>query len=138
MSAILFVLLVVLSLAGLAATIQLLPAAEPLPVALERGKPLPPPRTSLLVQTERSINNAINRLIGERAPSARRVGAKQAMATATVMGKPLAIGFYTPWDVSSTASLQRHIKDIDWLAPVWLTVTGDTHDLTILKICFSS
>jgi cellulose synthase/poly-beta-1,6-N-acetylglucosamine synthase-like glycosyltransferase/peptidoglycan/xylan/chitin deacetylase (PgdA/CDA1 family)/spore germination protein YaaH len=131
-SAILFVLLVVLSLAGLAATIQLLPAAEPLPVALERGKALPPPRTSLLAQTERSINNAINRLTGERAPSARKVGAKLATATATAMGKPIAIGFYTPWDVSSTASLQRHINDIDWLAPVWLTVTGATHDLNVL------
>ncbi|MEO6248316.1 MAG: polysaccharide deacetylase family protein [Sphingomicrobium sp.] len=128
----LFILLIVLSLAGLAATIELLPAAEPLPVALERGKALPPPTTSLLSRTQRSFNNEIQRLIGARPPSARRVGAKQASAVATAMGKPLSVGFYTPWDVSSTASLQRHIGDLDWLAPVWLTVTGAQHQLNVL------
>ena len=50
---VLFLLLVVLSLGALGATIQLLPAAEPLPVALERGKALPAPQTSLLARTER-------------------------------------------------------------------------------------
>jgi cellulose synthase/poly-beta-1,6-N-acetylglucosamine synthase-like glycosyltransferase/peptidoglycan/xylan/chitin deacetylase (PgdA/CDA1 family)/spore germination protein YaaH len=128
----LFVLLVVLSLAGLAATIELLPAAEPLPVALERGKPLPPPRTTLLARTGLSLNNAVLRLIGAKPPSARRVGAKRAAAVAVAMGKPLSVGFYTPWDRSSTASLQRHIGDLDWLAPVWLTVTGPQHVLNIL------
>ena len=128
----LFALLVVLSLAGLAATIQLLPAAEPLPVALERGKPVPPPRSSLLDVTGRSLNNAILRLIGAKPPSPRRVGAKQAVAAAVAMGKPLSIGFYTPWDRSSTASLQRHIGDLDWLAPVWVTVTGPTHQFNVL------
>jgi cellulose synthase/poly-beta-1,6-N-acetylglucosamine synthase-like glycosyltransferase/peptidoglycan/xylan/chitin deacetylase (PgdA/CDA1 family)/spore germination protein YaaH len=128
----LFALLVVLSLAGLAATIQLLPAAEPLPVALERGKPLPPPRSSLLDVTGRSLNNAILRLIGAKPPSPRRVGAKQAVTAAVAMGKPLSIGFYTPWDRSSTASLQRHIGDLDWLAPVWVTVTGPTHQFNVL------
>lgn len=125
----LFALLVVLSLAGLAATIQLLPAAEPLPVALERGKPLPPPRTSLLAQTQRSINNALLRLEGAQPASARRGGARQVAVAAS---PPLSVGFYTPWDVSSTASLQRHIGDLDWLAPVWLTVTGPQHVLNIL------
>ncbi|MEO5641001.1 MAG: glycosyltransferase [Sphingomicrobium sp.] len=128
----LFVLLVLLSLAGLAATIELLPAAEPLPVALERGKPLPAPTTSLLARTRRSLNNEIERLVGARPPSARRVGAKRATVVATAMGKPISVGFYTPWDVSSTASLQRHIGDLDWLAPVWLTVTGPQHQLNVL------
>ena len=128
----LFVLLVALSLAGLAATIQLLPAAAPLPVALERGKPLPSPRTNLLTRTGRSLNNAIAQLIGAKPPSARRVGAKQAAAVAVAMDRPLTVGFYTPWDRSSTASLQRHIGDLDWLAPVWLTVTGPAHQLNVL------
>ncbi len=128
----LFGLLVVLSLGGLAATIRVVPAAPLLPVALEHGKPLPPPRTSLIIQTEASIDRAIERMIGSRPPSARKVGAKKSTAVATAMGQPLAIGFYTPWDVSSTASLQRHIGDLDWLAPVWLTVTGPAHQLKIL------
>ena len=100
----LFVLLIVLSLAGLAATIQLLPAAEPLPVALERGKPLPPPKSTLLARTGLSLNNAVLRLIGAKPPSARRVGAKQAAAVAVAMGKPLSVGFYTPWDRTSAIS----------------------------------
>ena len=37
-----------------------------------------------------------------------------------------------PWDQSSTFSLQRHIGELDWLAPVWLTVTGPAHDFNIL------
>jgi len=48
------------------------------------------------------------------------------------MARPLAIGFYVPWDESSTYSLQRHIGDLDWLAPVWLTVTGPNHQFNIL------
>ena len=128
----LFALLVVLALVGLGATIQLLPAAEPLPVALERGKPLPPPRTSLLSTAQRQLNHAIERLMGARPPSVRQVGAKRAAAAATAMGKPLNVGFYTPWDQISTASLQRHIDELDWLAPVWLTVTGPDHALNIL------
>jgi cellulose synthase/poly-beta-1,6-N-acetylglucosamine synthase-like glycosyltransferase/peptidoglycan/xylan/chitin deacetylase (PgdA/CDA1 family)/spore germination protein YaaH len=129
---ILFVLLVGLSLAGLGATIQLLPAAEPLPVALERGKALPAPRTSLLSRTERSFNHAIERMMGTRPPSVRVVGAKKSAAVAAAMDKRLSVGFYTPWDQSSTASLQRHINDLDWLAPVWLTVTGPQHQLNVL------
>ena len=129
---VLFVLLVVLSLGALGATIQLLPAAEPLPVALERGKALPAPQTSLLARTERSFNHAIERLMGTRPPSVRAVGAKKAAAVAVAIGKPLNVGFYTPWDQSSTASLQRHIGELDWLAPVWLTVTGPQHQLNVL------
>ena len=128
----LFGVLVILAMAGLAATIQLMPAAVPLPVALEHGTPLPPPRTSLLAKTERSINNAFERLIGAKPPSVRKVGAKQATAVATRMGQRLSIGFYTPWDPSSGASLQRHIDDLDWIAPVWLTVTGANHELKVL------
>ena len=47
--------------------------------------------------------------------------------------KPLSIGFYVPWDESSTASLQRHINDLDWVAPVWVTVMGAEHRFTILE-----
>ena len=48
------------------------------------------------------------------------------------MARPLAVGFYVPWDESSTYSLQRHIGDLDWLAPVWVTVTGPNHQFNIL------
>ena len=48
------------------------------------------------------------------------------------MSKPLYVGFYAPWDESSTSSLQRHIGDLDWLAPVWVTVTGPNHQFNVL------
>jgi cellulose synthase/poly-beta-1,6-N-acetylglucosamine synthase-like glycosyltransferase/spore germination protein YaaH/peptidoglycan/xylan/chitin deacetylase (PgdA/CDA1 family) len=48
------------------------------------------------------------------------------------MSRPLYVGFYGPWDESSRASLQRHIGDLDWLAPVWVTVTGPTHQFAVL------
>ena len=51
---------------------------------------------------------------------------------AKTTSKPLAIGFYAPWDPASTASLQRHIGELDWLAPVWVTVTGPGHSFNVL------
>ena len=42
---------------------------------------------------------------------------------------PLAVGFYTPWDDNSIASLGRHIGQLDWLVPSWLSLYGDDHRL---------
>src|SRR5205814_10169116 len=70
--------------------------------------------------------------LGMAPPTARQVGARRATTAATAMAKPLAVGFYVPWDESSTYSLQRHIGDLDWLAPVWLTVTGPNHQFNVL------
>jgi peptidoglycan/xylan/chitin deacetylase (PgdA/CDA1 family)/spore germination protein YaaH len=44
---------------------------------------------------------------------------------------PLAVGFYAPWDDASAASLARHIGDLDWLVPGWISVTGADHRLTM-------
>ena len=129
---ILFVVLNVLTLATLFATILVEPTQAPLPVALERGVPRPPPRTTLLTRTSKRIDNAIRELLGTQPPSPKRVGARKATAVATAMGRPLYVGFYGPWDESSKASLQRHIGDLDWLAPVWVTVTGPNHQFNIL------
>ncbi len=129
---ILFVVLNILTIATLFATIRVVPTQAPLPVALERGAPRPPPRTTLLARTSKRINSAIRELLGTQPPPARRVGARKATAVATAMNKPLYVGFYAPWDESSTASLQRHIGDLDWLAPVWVTVTGPNHQFTVL------
>jgi peptidoglycan-N-acetylglucosamine deacetylase len=129
---ILFVLLNLLTVAALFATIRVVPAERPLPVALEHGVPQPAPTSSLLARTGRQVNLAIQRLLGTRPPSARRVGARRATEIATAMSKPLYVAFYAPWDPSSIASLQRHIGDIDWLAPVWVTVTGPNHQFSVL------
>src|SRR5207245_2978373 len=83
-------------------------------------------------RTSRQLDRAIQVLLGTQPPSARSVGARKATAAAAAMSKPLYVGFYAPWDESSTASLQRHINDLDWLAPVWVTVTGPNHQFNVL------
>lgn len=128
---VLFVLLNILTVATLFATIRVVPSEPPLPVALEHGQPLPPPR-DLLTRTGRRLDLAIRRLLGTQPPSPRRVGAAKATAVASAMNKPLYVGFYEPSDENSTASLQRHISDLDWLAPVWVTVTGPNHRFNVL------
>jgi cellulose synthase/poly-beta-1,6-N-acetylglucosamine synthase-like glycosyltransferase/peptidoglycan/xylan/chitin deacetylase (PgdA/CDA1 family)/spore germination protein YaaH len=129
---ILFVLLNLLAVAALFATIRVVPSQPPLPVALEHGVPQPPPRLSLLARTTRNFNRAIRVLLGTQPPTARQVGARKATAAAAAMSKPLYVGFYKPWDPESVASLQRHIGNLDWLAPVWATVTGPNHQFNEL------
>src|SRR5438270_7508145 len=128
----LFVLLNVLAVAALLATSRMVPAQPPLPVGMEHGLPRPAPKPTLLGRAQRRVNAAIRQLLGVAPPSARQVGARRATAVATAMARPLIVGFYVPWDESSTYSLQRHIGDLDWLAPVWLTVTGANHQFNIL------
>lgn len=129
---VLFVLLNLLAIAALFATIRVVAAQPPLPVALEHGVSKPPPKQSLLVRTSARVDRAIRVLLGTQPPSPRRVGARKATAAATAMSVPLYVAFYVPWDESSRTALQRHIGDIDWLAPVWLTVTGPNHQFNVL------
>src|SRR5215469_1479898 len=105
----LFILLNVLSISALFATIRVVPAEPPLPVAMEHGVARTPPKSSLLATATKRVNNTIARLLGLKAPSARVVGPKKAAVAATALNKPVYVGFYVPWDESSTFSLQRHI-----------------------------
>ena len=127
-----FVFLNLLTVTVLFATIRVVPAQPPLPVALEHGVPQPPPKLSLLARTTRRFDRAIRVLLGTQPPTARPVGARKATAAAAAMSKPLYVGFYKPWDPESVASLHRHIGDLDWLAPVWATVTGPNHQFNEL------
>jgi cellulose synthase/poly-beta-1,6-N-acetylglucosamine synthase-like glycosyltransferase/peptidoglycan/xylan/chitin deacetylase (PgdA/CDA1 family)/spore germination protein YaaH len=131
LAVVLFVVLVVLSITALLATIRVVPAEPPLPVALEHGMPQPRHKSTLLARTSRRVNAAIRGLLGARPPSSRRAGHEKRLA-ASGANRPLTVGFYVPWDASSTFSLQRHIDDLDWLAPVWLTLRGPSHQLTVL------
>ncbi|MGN6848209.1 MAG: glycosyltransferase [Sphingomicrobium sp.] len=132
LAVVLFVLLNILTIAALFATIRVVPVQPPLPVALEHGVAQRPPKSTLLARATRRVDLAVQRLLGTQPPSPRVVGARRATAVATAMSKPLYVGFYVPWDESSTASLQRHIGDLDWLAPVWVTVTGPNHQFNVL------
>ena len=132
LAVLLFALLNVFAVAALFATIRVVPVEPPLPVAMEHGLPRPAPKATLLGRAQRRVDAAIRQLLGMAPPSARQVGPRRATAAATAMARPLAVGFYVPWDESSTYSLQRHIGDLDWLAPVWLTVTGPNHQFNVL------
>ena len=127
----LFILLVILAATALFATILVGSSAPPLPVALEHGAPLPPPKTTLISRAGKQIDRAIANLLGAKPPSPRKPGTAKAFAAAG-QSQPLTVGFEVPWDPSSTASLQRHIGDLDWLAPLWVTVTGPQHQINFL------
>ncbi|HWW63587.1 MAG TPA: glycosyltransferase [Sphingomonadaceae bacterium] len=45
--------------------------------------------------------------------------------------QPLAIAFHAPWDDASAASLLRHVNELDWLVPGWISITGPTHHVTL-------
>jgi len=126
----LFALLVILAATALFATIVVGSSEPPLPVALEHGAPLPPPRTTLISRAGKQINRAIASLLGTKPPSPRKPGTAKAFAAAG-QNQPLTVGFEVPWDPSSTASLQRHIGDLDWLVPMWVTVVGPQHEISI-------
>src|SRR5206468_9923100 len=128
----LFVLLNVFAVAALFATIRVVPAEPPLPVAMEHGLPRPVPKATLLSRAQRRVNAALRTLLGLAPATPRQVGARRATAAAAAMARPLSVGFYVPWDESSTYSLQRHIGELDWLAPVWVTVTGPNHQFNVL------
>ncbi len=119
----LFLLLNLLTIAALFATIRVVPAQALLPIFLEHGPPRPPPKGTLLTTAGRRINRGVRSLLNARASNGR---------SAATVSKPLSVAFYAPWDESSTASLQRHISDLDWIAPVWVTVWGPHHQFTML------
>ena len=43
---------------------------------------------------------------------------------------PTTYAFHAPWDDASAASLARHVDDIDWLIPGWISITGSDHKVT--------
>jgi cellulose synthase/poly-beta-1,6-N-acetylglucosamine synthase-like glycosyltransferase/peptidoglycan/xylan/chitin deacetylase (PgdA/CDA1 family)/spore germination protein YaaH len=47
--------------------------------------------------------------------------------------QPLAIAFHAPWDDASAASLLRHVDELDWLVPGWISITGANHHVTLFS-----
>ena len=117
-----FVLLIIVSAAALAISIGAVPRAPLLPVEAEHPAltKLPPPHGPLLARARHGFNDYA-RLLGAVRP--RGVGADQ----------PLAIAFHAPWDPASAASLRRHIGELDWLIPGWVSVTGANHHITVFR-----
>ena len=117
-----FVALLVLAVTVFAVSIGVVPAQPLLPLNAEHPgmHKLAPPRDTLLKRTGRTIDWYTRRLTGEtRARVAKGAG-----------DVPLAVAFHVPWDPQSVESLRRHIDDLDWLIPGWVSVSGPNHAIT--------
>jgi cellulose synthase/poly-beta-1,6-N-acetylglucosamine synthase-like glycosyltransferase/peptidoglycan/xylan/chitin deacetylase (PgdA/CDA1 family)/spore germination protein YaaH len=118
-----FVALVALAVTAFVVSIGAVPAAPLLPVQPERLalKGLPAPHDTLIRRTRRSVGYYAGRLFGDD------------KRTPGPDNPRLAIAFHVPWDQSSTASLQRHVDQLDWLIPGWISVTGPDHQITVFR-----
>ncbi len=118
-----FIALLLLSTAIFVVSIGAVPSAPLLPVVTEHAalKGLPPPHDTLLRRTKRGLDYYARTLFGG--------GAKASAAR----NDALAIGFHAPWDEQSAASLKRHVDQLDWVMPVWVTIAGPTHQVSVFK-----
>ena len=109
-----FFALLILSAAALAVTV--LDVAPQKPVGFEREHQA----TAALGQPHRA-----GRPLRRAARAVRRLWRGTAAAN-----RPLAIAFHAPWDPASAASLQRHVGELDWLVPAWMSIAGPGHQVT--------
>ncbi len=119
-----FALLVSLSIAVFVVSIGGVPAAPLLPVEAERPvfHRLSAPH-GVIRRARRNLDDYAARLFGDHGT-----------AKAAASGNPsLAIAFHTPWDPSSAASLDRHVEQLDWVIPGWVSVTGADHRITVFR-----
>ncbi|MDQ2877720.1 MAG: glycosyltransferase [Pseudomonadota bacterium] len=114
-----FVALLILSLIVLVVSIGAVPRAPLLPFQAEHSSAvkLPAPREPLLKRARHRLSDISRLLTG-------------APARGVNEDTPLAIAFHAPWDEDSTSSLRRHIEDLDWVIPGWISVTGPGHTVT--------
>lgn len=119
-----FIALLVLSAAVFGASIGIVPTQPLLPINAERPlHRLAPPHDTLLKRTSRTVDWYARKLTGEtRSKEAKTVG-----------NVPLAIAFHVPWDGQSAESLRRHINDLDWVIPGWVSITGPQHTITVFS-----
>ena len=114
-----FVALLVLAAGVFVASIVAVPSPPELPFQVER-----PPMTArpgaFVRRNERSLDRALHK--------ARTLWGG---GTAAADNEPLAIAFHAPWDDASTASLRRHVNELDWLIPGWVSITGPDHKVTL-------
>ncbi len=111
-----FVLLLILSAGLFAVSVGFVPRAPLLPVTSETSglSSRPPPHGAIFRRGRKGVDYLLARL--DRGAT-------------TGVSPPLAIAFHRPWDEASVESLKRHIDDLDWVMPAWLTVTGPRHDV---------
>ncbi|MCW1401334.1 glycosyltransferase [Novosphingobium sp. MW5] len=104
--------LLVVTAGVFAATVINVPIPRPLALAMERPQPRP-----LAQKVGRTLASVRSWLPGGGTPARLKVN-------------QVKLGFYAPWDDASRASLAAHIKELDWLVPGLVSVTGADHHLT--------
>lgn len=119
-----FVLLLILAGAAFIASIVSVPRQQQVPFEMEQAQP----RASgdPLVRMVHGVRSGFRHALGTAGwlmPGRGRHAAAQ----------PLVVGFHAPWDDSSAASLARHVDELDWLVPAWISVTGPDHKLTLFR-----
>ena len=122
-----FVALIVLAITVFAVSIGAVPAAPLIPVQPEHPpiRRLAPPHGGLIGQTRRGFEYYARRLFGD--------GAHNGRVPVGAANPSLAIAFHAPWDESSAASLQRHVEQLDWVIPGWISITGVDHKITVFR-----
>ncbi|PZO89516.1 MAG: polysaccharide deacetylase [Sphingomonas sanxanigenens] len=116
-----FALLLVIAGAAvvLGASIVAVPVPDPLPLRMERPQPRPLPA---------QIAKIRHSLSGGMTKAERKLGWLPRTPAPRGADDPVVSAFYVPWDDGSRASLQRNIKQLDWVIPGLSTVTGPKHD----------
>lgn len=114
-----FAALLLLAAIAFAGTIVEVTPQSQLPFQVEHGSPAPPGRNGdFLRRSDRSLRRTA------------RVVRRLWSGSAADPNRPLAIGFHAPWDDASAATLQRHVEELDWLIPGWVSITGPDHRVT--------
>ncbi len=122
-----FVALILLAVSLFVLSIGAVPVAPLLAVQADRPvlKGLPAPHDpAILRRTGRDVGYYARKIFGTGSGGQRLSGSAN---------PTLAIAFHAPWDESSGASLQRHVEQLDWLIPGWLSVTGANHRITVFR-----
>jgi hypothetical protein len=109
---------VVIAAGVFALTILNVPSGDPLPIRYERAHSTP-----VLGEQVAAIRHRITR-------SLRSLGwLPPHGARGKPGGKPLAVGFYVPWDDASRVSLSAHLDQLNWVVPAFYSIAGPKHQL---------
>jgi cellulose synthase/poly-beta-1,6-N-acetylglucosamine synthase-like glycosyltransferase/peptidoglycan/xylan/chitin deacetylase (PgdA/CDA1 family)/spore germination protein YaaH len=116
-----FVLLVLLSVAAFFGSIVAVAPQPPLPFEVEQ------PTQARADARDQTLARTSERQIRRMWRDFRRLLLQQRPGHGL---PPTSYAFHAPWDDASAASLARHVDDIDWLIPGWISITGPDHKVT--------